>query len=96
MQINLLLNLVNLPAYVLANPLHFKHQSSLKVRSQGNQTNLDNSALTSPKVEHPRALIWWDIQQVDQFIPICTSHPFEQVLPRLISHLYLQSLLQEH
>lgn len=39
----------------LANPLYFKHQSSLKVSSQGNQINLGYSALISPKVEHPRA-----------------------------------------
>lgn len=43
----------------LANPLYFKHQSSLKVSSQGNQISLGYSALTSPKVEHPRAFYFY-------------------------------------
>lgn len=81
----------------LANPLYFKYQSSLKVSSQGNQIHLGNSALTSPKVEHPGAFYtggtfskWTNLSQFALHLPSSRCYS------RLISHLYLQSLLQEH
>lgn len=66
----------------LANPLYFKHQSNLKVSSQGNQINSGLFSSNLSKVGTSQVfyfgfyfLLWWDIQQVDQFIQFALHIP---------------------